>query len=287
MFKKMSVSERVEIAKEKTKRVVDHLHYLLELHENNVIVLYTPTLSQQIPESFAANAFNVFQQGMYQFEIVRLCALWDRAEPEKENIRTIIKLINHPDVIEALAQETASYHQGIGGEVLNPSPNPELRALEAQAFQRANQQFGQEQAQKARRELRKAIDDSRAIIASTRLASIMNLRHKHLAHSLSETWSEKERKENKVEPLPPMKYGDERAVLDATIPIVEALYCWVNGSSLSFENSREIDRKNAKALWEACTFTITQQDFPVRFAGRPNRRRDTNATCGRIPQSKQ
>jgi len=91
MFKKMSVSERVEIAKEKTKRVVDHLHYLLELHENNVIVLYTPTLSQQIPESFAANAFNVFQQGMYQFEIVRLCALWDRAEPEKENIRTIIK----------------------------------------------------------------------------------------------------------------------------------------------------------------------------------------------------
>jgi len=258
MFKKMSVSERVEIAKEKTKRVVDHLHYLLELHENNVIVLYTPTLSQQIPESFAANAFNVFQQGMYQFEIVRLCALWDRAEPEKENIRTIIKLINHPDVIEALAQETASYHQGIGGEVLNPSPNPELRALEAQAFQRANQQFGQEQAQKARRELRKAIDDSRAIIASTRLASIMNLRHKHLAHSLSETWSEKERKENKVEPLPPMKYGDERAVLDATIPIVEALYCWVNGSSLSFENSREIDRKNAKALWEACTFTITQ-----------------------------
>src|SRR5215471_139142 len=65
MFKKMSVPERVRIAKEKTRRVVDHLHYLLELHENNAIVLYSPTLSQQIPESFAANAFNVFQQGMY------------------------------------------------------------------------------------------------------------------------------------------------------------------------------------------------------------------------------
>ena len=122
--------------------IVDHLHYLLELHENNAIVLYTPTLSQQIPESFAANAFNVFQQGMHQFEIVRLCALWDRAEPEKENIPTIIKLIDHPDVIEALAQETASHWQSIGCEVLNPSPDPELRALEAQAFQRSNQQFG-------------------------------------------------------------------------------------------------------------------------------------------------
>jgi len=257
MFKKMSVSERVEIAKEKTKRIVHHLHYLLELHENNAIVLYSRTLSRQIPTSFAANAFNVFQQGMHQFEIVRLCALWDDVKQEKENIPTIIALIDHTDVIEALAQETASC-QPVGGEVLNPSPDPELRALEAHAFQQFNQEFAEQEAQKARHELRKAIDDSRAIIASTRLASIMNLRHKHLAHSLSETWSEKERKENKVEPLPPMKYGDERAVLDATIPIVEALYCWVNGSSLSFENSREIDRKNAKALWEACTFTITQ-----------------------------
>jgi hypothetical protein len=230
----MSVPERVQIAKEKTRRVVDHLHYLLELHENNAIVLYTPTLSQQIPRSFAANAFNVFKQGMHQFEIVRLCALWDSVKREKENIPTIIKLIDHPDVIEALAQETASHWRS-----------------------KDDQQFAQEEAQKARDDLRKAIDDSRTIIASTRLASIMHLRDKHLAHSLSQTWSEKEREENKVEPLPPMKYGDERDMLNATIPIVEALYCWVNGTSLSFEDSRKIDRENAKALWEACIFTIT------------------------------
>jgi len=80
----------------------------------------------------------------------------------------------------------------------------------------------------------------------------MNLRDKHLAHALSET-----RREKKVGPQPPMKYGDERKMLEATLPIVEALYCWVNGTSLSFENSREIDRRNAKALWEACKFTIT------------------------------
>src|SRR5262249_31625691 len=215
-------------------------------------VLYTPTLSQQIPTSFAANAFNVFQQGMHQFEIVRLCALWDSVKREKENIPTIIALIDHPNVIEAVAQETASHWQNKGGEVLNPSPDPELRALETQEAQRIDEQFGQEQAQKARDDLRKAIDDSRAIIASTRLASIMHLRDKHLAHSLSQTWSEK-----RVGPLPPMKYGDERDVLNATIPIVEALYCWVNGTSLSFEDSRDIDRKNAKALWEACIFTIT------------------------------
>jgi hypothetical protein len=250
MFEKMSVSERIRLAKEKTKRVVDHLHYLLELHENNAIVLYTSTLSQQIPESFAANAFNVFQQGMHQFEIVRLCALWDSSELEKENIPTIIELIDHPNVIDTLAQETASHWQGMNGEVLNPSDDPEQRAMERQALQRIDEQFGQEQAQRACDELRKAIADSRAIIASGRHASIMNLRDKHLAHSLSTTRREKKG------PLPLMKYGDERQMLDASLPIVEALYCWVNGTSLSFEDSRMIDRENAKALWDGCTFTI-------------------------------
>jgi hypothetical protein len=253
MFEKMPVQERIRVAKEKTRRIVDHLHYLLELHENNAIVLYGPTLSQQIPTSFAANAFNVFQQSMHQFEIVRLCALWDSTELEKENIPTIIELIDHPDVIEALAQETASHWGGMGGAVLNQSDDPELRRLEVEALQRINEQFGQEQAQRARDQLRKAIIDSRALLASQKHASIMNLRDKHLAHSLSET-----RREKRAGPLPPVKYGDERDILNTTLPIVEALYCWVNGTSLSFDESREIDRKNAKALWEACTFNIVR-----------------------------
>jgi hypothetical protein len=252
MFEKIALPDRIRIAKEKTRRVVDHLHYLLELHENNAIVLYSPTLSRQIPTSFAANAFNVFQQGMHQIEIVRLCALWDRAELEKENVSTIIELIDHPDVIEALAQETASYWAGTSGSVINPSSDLELRALEEEALQSANEQFGKEEAQKAHDELRQAIADSRALLASQKRASIMNLRDKHLAHSLSKTRWEK------AGPLPPVKHGDERDMLEATLPIVEALFRWINGTSLSFRDSREIDRENAKALWEACTFNITR-----------------------------
>ena len=85
---KLSTSERIAAAKQKTARVVDHLQYLLELHENNAIVVYSPTLSAQIPRSHAANAFNVFQRAMHQFEIVRLCALWDSADPEKDSSAT-------------------------------------------------------------------------------------------------------------------------------------------------------------------------------------------------------
>jgi hypothetical protein len=105
MFAKMAVSERVSLAKEKIRCLVDHLLYVLELHENNAIVLYSDALSTQIPTSFAANAFNVFQRGLHQFEIVRLCALWDRAELARENIPTVIELIDDDEVIEALALE--------------------------------------------------------------------------------------------------------------------------------------------------------------------------------------
>jgi hypothetical protein len=251
MFEKMSVPERVSAAKKKTERIVDHLLYLLELHENNAIILYSPLLSSQIPTSYAANAFNVLQRGLHQFEIVRMCALWDRAELTRENIPTIVELVDHPDVIEALAQEMLTHWSGMGGCIMNPSDDPALRAIESEALQRINESFGQEQAQKARDELRQAITEARAILNSPKLAGIMNLRDKHLAHSLSET-----RREQKAGPVAPMKYGDEREVLLASLPIIEALSCWVKGASFSFEESRRIDRKNAQALWTRCTFDV-------------------------------
>jgi hypothetical protein len=163
---KLSVPTRAKMAKEKIERVVDHLHYLLALHENNKIVLYSTTLSSQIPTSYAANAFNVFQRGLYQFEILRLCALWDGAEMDKENIPTIIELIDHDQVIGNLAQQ-AALHCAIGvGHVINHSADPVLHASEIEMEKYSNEIFGQQQADRARNELRKVVDDSRAILSS-------------------------------------------------------------------------------------------------------------------------
>src|SRR5438876_10490852 len=89
----LSLMERIAVAKAKTDRVVNHLLYVMELHANNEIIVYSPTLRSQIPTSYAANAFIVFRHGLHQFEIVRLCALWDSVGTEKENIPTIIELI--------------------------------------------------------------------------------------------------------------------------------------------------------------------------------------------------
>lgn len=106
MIAQLPIGERISSAKRIVERVVDHALYVLELHENNAIVLYSPpTLSSQIPTSHAANAFIVFRNGLHQFEIVRLCALWDSADLQKENIPSLIELIDHPDVVETIAQE--------------------------------------------------------------------------------------------------------------------------------------------------------------------------------------
>lgn len=251
MIEGLSNAERIDLAKDKVKKVLDHFLYLIELHENNAIVVYSSTLSSQIPTSHAANAFNVFQRGMHQFEIVRLCALWDAAEIEKENILTVVELINSPEIVDMLAEEFRSYWTESEGTLLNPSNDPEIAVIEQEALRDSKNRFANEQASKARDGLRQVIFDARNIQGSARLVSVMNLRDKHLAHSLSRT-----RREIRIGSVGPMKYGDETALINASIPIVEGLYCWVNGTSFSIADSQEIDRTNAEALWHGCKFEV-------------------------------
>jgi hypothetical protein len=148
---KLSVADRLATAKVKTERVVGHLLYVLELHENNEIIVYSDILSAQIPTSYAANAFIIFRHGFHQFEIVRLCALWDSVELEKENITTIVELIDHPEVIDRLAEEAAAPWKHSNTRFFNPSDDPSLNALEIDAIRRSDEEFGDEQAQRARR----------------------------------------------------------------------------------------------------------------------------------------
>jgi hypothetical protein len=248
MFGKLGSTQRIELAKAKMEKVLDHFLYLLELHANNAFVVYSPILSSQIPASYAANAFNVFQRSMHQFEIVRLCALWDGSDPEKENIPTVIELIDEDAIIDMLAEETRQHWVNSYVTLLNPSEDPQLAAAEQEAVKSNQIQFGDEQASRAKSDLKQAIAAARTILGSSQLDSVMNLRDKHLAHSLTTT-----RRETRG-PVSPMKYGDETALIDLSCPIIEHIFCWVNGKSFSIENSRRIDDENAKALWHGCKF---------------------------------
>lgn len=53
-------------------------------------------------------------------------------------------------------------------------------------------------------------------------------------------------------PVQPVKNHDGLTVLQQSIPIVERLFCWVNGESFSIDDSLQIDLKNANALWDGC-----------------------------------
>jgi hypothetical protein len=254
MFEKLPNSERIRLAKEKIRKVLDHFLYLVELHENNAIVVYSSVLVSQIPTSLAANAFNVFQRGMHQFEIVRLCALWDSADIEKENIPTVVELIDETTIIDTLAEEFRRFWTDRGGaRLVNPSDNPEVRAIELESIKAAQLRFADSQASKAQAGLRSAISDARKLQRSAQLSSIMNHRDKHLAHSLTQT-----RREVRGAPVGPVKYGDETDLINASVPIVESLYCWVDGTSFSISESQRIDRRNAEALWRGCQFKVLE-----------------------------
>ena len=250
MFERLRSSERINLAKTKMARVLDHFLYLLELHANNLFVVYSPTLASQIPASFAANAFNVFQRSMYQIEIVRLCAIWDKADPDKVSIPTVVKLIDTEEIIEMLADEVRRQWPGTSGGVLNPSEDPQLAAIEQEAHRNSEMQFGNEQAAQTKMDLMQAISDARAVLESPRLISVVNARDKHLAHSLTKTRRERHA------PVPPMKNGDETDLLNTSIPIVERLYRGITNRGFSIEDSQKIDQANADALWNGCKFDV-------------------------------
>jgi hypothetical protein len=250
MFENLKPAERINLAKTKMEKVLDHFLYVLELHANNEFIVYTSTLSSQIPVSLAANAFNVFQRSMYEFEIVRLCALWDRAELPKENIPTVVELIDNDVIIDELAQETRAHWANEPVALLNPAKDPELAATEQQELKAINVRFGDEQGTKARVELNKAVAAARTILNSPRLSAVMNIRDKYLAHSLTTTRREKRGA------VQPMQNSDGLALLNDSIPIIERLFCWVNGKSFSIAWSQKIHHENAQALWNGCTFRV-------------------------------
>jgi hypothetical protein len=253
MFDALSDSERITLAKIRMEKVLGHFINLAALHENNAIVVFSPTLASQIPRSYAANAFNVFQHVMYDFELVRLCATWDRPRDEgdeKESIPTVVELIHNPSVIYALVQAERAQWADIGSRNL-ASSNPDLSELEVESIRQSEAQFGEERASLAQSELREAISDTQRILASSRLTALRNHRDKYLAHSLTSTHREKA-----GGPPAPVKYDYATELFDVSIPIVEKLHRWVTGKSFEIAQSQKISRKCAEALWKGCKFMV-------------------------------
>ena len=150
----MTTDDRIAAAKACVEKVVNHVLHSIALHENNEVFIYSDVISSQIPESYAANAFNLTRDALFRYSLIRLCALWDGdVSPEAETIARIVKLIDNREVISALMQETCANWP-------------------------ISDNFGRQQGAKA-------------TIDSPELQSIKNFRDKHIAHALSATRKEK------------------------------------------------------------------------------------------------
>lgn len=256
MFESWETSKRIAEAKRLTERLVDHAHYLLDIRENNAIVVYSDQLSKQIPRSYAANAFNVFREAMHQIEMVRLIALWDQPHVDNETIPSVIEFVDDDEVIQALADAARAMYGG-APEPMDPNETAEEREITLRVLKEINAKRGEEHANSAVEGLRKAVAEARAVKSSPQLKSIRNLRNKHVAHYLTQSNAEKN-----GEIIAPMKVGDEKSVLEASLRIIELLYCWVNGVGISFQDSQKVDKKCAEELWTNCKFDIAGRSKP-------------------------
>jgi hypothetical protein len=238
---KLSGAERVARAKERADKLVGHIATLFMMHEANALIVYSPKLAEQIPRSYAAHAFNHFQSSMLLFEIVRLCALWDSPRPDRESIPTIIKLFNEPALVEQIARATYDPY------AIDASSDPQDVAA-----RKVRSAFAQEAEQAVRRRLAFAASKSAEVLASPRLKALKHYRDTYIAHTL--TLPEPDMKTE--EDVAPMRYGYETALLDDTVAVADALHHGLNGTSFDWEESKQIARKNAAALWENCAFHI-------------------------------
>jgi hypothetical protein len=242
--------DRIKLAQEKIRWMVDELIGLIALHENNALITYSPILSEQIPRSYAARAFNVVQESIHRYEIIRLCTFWDGVDLEKANIPTVIELVDDPRISSQAAQDIEDHWRSVGHVAVNPDPDPAIQIKIDALLYESNKAFGRREGAKAVHRLEETIKAARETIASPKLRSVRNARDK-LAHRLKETRAEKGRVT-----VHPAKYGDEKDLLEETVNIIDGLHLSINGTNWDWQKSRRISRESARALWERCSFDI-------------------------------
>lgn len=248
---RLADDQRLKRAKERTRRLVDHLSALFLMHEANSIVVYSSILGSQIPESYAAHAFNQFQRSMHLFEIGRLCALWDAYGDDRESIPTIADLIDKPEIIEAVAQETWEYFASQPPpHDLNPSDDPNVQQIKREWWDGYRIERADAEAKHARNRLMEGISKCKGITNSQEVMALRRFRNTLIAHNLDLGVLAKK---SEVRSL---RHGDEAHLLDATVDIADLLHLGLNGSSFDWQESRRIARRNAEALWNGCKFEV-------------------------------
>lgn len=217
---KLAPDQRCDRASEIVSRAIDQLQEIIGVAETNRIIVYSPAVASQIPVSHAANAFNLLQWITLNYEIVRLCALWDKGSTDRESILAICDLLDDP-VVVSLVSERLCQSEGVS------QPNDYVR--------------------RALTRLEKAIRVTKRVSQSKFRQALLRFRDARVAHSLTQS-------PNAVSI--PLKYGYERRLLTASVAIVAAFNGALRNSTFLFGESFANARRNSEAFWHSALFSV-------------------------------
>lgn len=218
---------------------------------------YSPLIAKQIPPSRATFAFRQLQSSQLLFEMLRLCALWDKPAQDRESIPTILKLLGKPEILDRIAAER---HASFAKEVLSEPParpqgsdedserDPEARALVQQWWQAERLRRANEQKQLTQQRLQEVFDRAADVQGASYLGAMRSFRDAQLAHNLDVP--------DLLAQAKGLRLGDERLLLRQTVKVADRLHRALSDASFMWLPSRRMARRHARALWTRCTFDI-------------------------------
>lgn len=214
----MPPEKRLELAQDKTRRLLDFAISNMVSYANSQHLVYSDTISKQIPKSYAANAFKALQHDLMQFQVIKVCRVWENLDLDGYNFKTIEYLIDDLAVKRLIYELHIQNYISFSSSVANNNASTVLTFLGR--FQRS----------------------IKHVLESSELANVQNFRHK-LAHNIEQTSSEKQL----VVPNP--KVQNLIWLAKKTVINIERLNRILRSSNFDWRSSGNISRKYANALW--------------------------------------
>ncbi|CTQ67170.1 AbiU2 domain-containing protein [Roseibium alexandrii] len=244
--------QRLDRAKEVTRKCVDLINLNIALNEANKVIAYSQDFRDQInlPQSKAGHALSLLVDTSLHYEFIRLSALWDSAAENQYSIPTIVELIAPKEVQRLIVDAMPG---GLPGNFSQKDEQSQQYWLKKSDEAKAERQA------EARVILKKRIKQVRQMTGDRDLRGFRQLRNQHLAHAL-------ERLKN-VDPSKklPAILGKETELLSKTCEILDDLYGVVNGSGFTSEKAyRDMWRPRIEELWLNCRFDVPTPDEPPR-----------------------
>jgi hypothetical protein len=217
----------------KLNRLTDEIRQLSAIHHINDYLNYSGIVIKKVNGSFATNAFTTIQNEMLRSQILGVCRIWDRYDPNGFSVLSILKIAN-----EKQFQDAFELHVG----------NSKFYYLTAKSH--AERWADLSEIQKQVEEIK----DGKTYLG------LVNYRDKFLAHCLELTRREAN---DKISADVAVKYGDESQLFSKAREIVTTIFSLLIDGQINFSAYDDMYKSEAKLFAESIQF-LTKKQFNAR-----------------------